>query len=273
MGSGLWRTSRLRRLPCWSAGVAQMQHAAWGARRAGRGGAWLLPSRAPHSAFSRRRLHAAVAAQTVPAAMLPAVPTAATASMAEAVTPAAAAAEGDGGEAPHVPVLLAEVLSFFQGRLEVYVDGTLGAGGHASALMHQHPEMRTLVGFDLDTTAHAIAAARLQQQGAHVVQLARTGVGEGLAVVPPQPAPAGPAGAAAAAAPPTAYIVHSNFGALRQVLAQVPGASLVGGVDGILLDLGISSMQVGRRLAGRGGGSEVLPGSQGCESSYTRSGC
>ena len=137
-------------------------------------------------------------------------------------------------DAPHVPVLLEEVLSFFAGRrLEMYVDGTLGAGGHASALLRAHPELQTLVGFDLDTTAHSIAATRLAAVGASVVRVGRPGDGNAHTAL-------------ASEASPTAYIVHSNFGALRQVLGGdgLPCGSLTGKVDGLLLDLGISSMQV-----------------------------
>lgn len=46
----------------------------------------------------------------------------------------------EAGDQPHVPVLLEQVLSFFRGRkLGVYVDATLGAGGHASAVLREHP--------------------------------------------------------------------------------------------------------------------------------------
>lgn len=45
----------------------------------------------------------------------------------------------ESAEQPHVPVLLEQVLSFFRGRkLAVYVDATLGAGGHASAVLREH---------------------------------------------------------------------------------------------------------------------------------------
>eukprot|EP00887_Chlorella_sp_A99_P001107 scaffold14.g1107.t1 len=219
----LWGGAKLSRLRCLRAGrlvPPRLAHplpepAAWGTAACPR-------SRQPQQQHSRR-VHAAVA-QPSPAAPAPAPP--------------------DDG-APHVPVLLEEVLSFFQGRpLEVYVDGTLGAGGHATHLLRQHPELRTLVGFDLDPAAHAIAAARLAAAGASVARLAH-GPGGALSAQDggnggaPDPAVAG-----AGRPQPQAVIVHSNFGALREVLGQLPGGSLVGRVDGLLLDLGISSMQV-----------------------------
>lgn len=74
---------------------------------------------------------------------------------------AAASTPREVGEAPHVPVLMRQVLECFQGvRLRAYVDGTMGAGGHASAVVRAHPEMQTFVGFDVDPLAHDIARPR-----------------------------------------------------------------------------------------------------------------
>lgn len=150
---------------------------------------------------------------------------------------------------PHVSVLLAEVLAAFEGRqVRRYVDGTLGAAGHAAAMLAQHPELQTLVGFDLDPTAHALASTRLAAAGAKVVpvSVAATGAASYDAA----------AAAAAAAGPgPAAFLVRSNFGRMARVLQQLPlggaggdGATDDGRVDAVLLDLGISSMQVGRDL-------------------------
>jgi hypothetical protein len=160
------------------------------------------------------------------------------AASAEQLSPAVPASQP-----PHVSVLLHEVLGFFEGlRVETYVDGTLGAGGHASEMLRHHPELSTLVGFDLDVSAHAIATARLEQQGAQV------------ALVTPQLGPAGrltipaehaqPAPPAARASAPSSYIIHSNFGSMKPALSQLWGGSLMGAADAVLLDLGISSMQV-----------------------------
>lgn len=46
--------------------------------------------------------------------------------------------------------------------MQVYVDGTLGAGGHATAVVGEHPELRTLVGLDVDPLAHELAGARIR---------------------------------------------------------------------------------------------------------------
>lgn len=174
-----------------------------------------------------------------------------------ASTAAASAAQQVEREAtadpPHVSVLLDEVLAAFGGRqVRCYVDGTLGAAGHAAAMLAQHPELQSLVGFDLDPTAHALASARLADAGARVVPVAVSATG----------AASFEAGAPAPGVGPTAFIVRSNFGRIARVLQQLPlggasagggdgghggsGALDGGGVDAILLDLGISSMQVGR---------------------------
>ena len=67
-------------------------------------------------------------------------------------------------EAPHVPVLLDKVLGGFEGRdVSVFVDGTLGAGGHARGILTQHPELKTFVGIDQDLTALALAKETLSR--------------------------------------------------------------------------------------------------------------
>ncbi len=63
---------------------------------------------------------------------------------------------------PHAPVLLNEVLAVFDGmRILSFVDGTLGAGGHAEAILSAHPEIETFIGCDRDPDALALAKERL----------------------------------------------------------------------------------------------------------------
>lgn len=63
---------------------------------------------------------------------------------------------------PHISVMLEEVLSLFgEGQLNVFFDGTVGAGGHARALLEAHPEIELYIGCDKDPDALAIAAKNL----------------------------------------------------------------------------------------------------------------
>jgi 16S rRNA (cytosine1402-N4)-methyltransferase len=108
--------------------------------------------------------------------------------------------------APHVPVLLKETLEGLQVREGgVYIDGTVGAGGHSAAIMGLAPNV-SLLGLDVDPTALALATTRLQPY-----------IDEGRA-----------------------RLVRSNFSNLDSV-AEREGFAPAGGV---LLDLGVSSMQL-----------------------------
>jgi len=122
---------------------------------------------------------------------------------------------------PHIPVLLEPILEMFRGQhVRVYLDGTLGAGGHAAAIAQEHPEMELLIGLDQDPTAHREAGKKLD---------AVTGArGEG-------------------GAPLRVHMVQANFRDLASVIASLPPdvkELLGGGVDGMLFDLGVSSMQL-----------------------------
>lgn len=102
---------------------------------------------------------------------------------------------------PHLSVLLNEVVKSFDGmRLGTFVDATLGAGGHALAILTAHPEIEHFFGIDQDRHALQIAQERL------------------------------------AAFQKKVTFIHANFSAIKQQnLSQC---------DGILLDLGVSSMQL-----------------------------
>lgn len=68
-------------------------------------------------------------------------------------------------DATHIPVLLDETLdALAPGRGGLFVDATLGLGGHAAALLERFPEAR-LVGLDRDPEARAHAARRLAPFG------------------------------------------------------------------------------------------------------------
>ena len=106
----------------------------------------------------------------------------------------------------HVPVLLREVLEALRpSRGGLFVDATLGLGGHAEAILDASPDVR-LVGIDRDPEALALARERLARFGARFVSV--EGRHEELAV-------------------------HLD----RLGHAEV---------DGVLADLGVSSLQLDR---------------------------
>jgi 16S rRNA (cytosine1402-N4)-methyltransferase len=69
--------------------------------------------------------------------------------------------------ARHEPVLVTEVLRFLRNGPGLYLDATLGDGGHAQALLSAEPEAR-LLGCDRDPVALAFARDRLERFGARV---------------------------------------------------------------------------------------------------------
>lgn len=63
----------------------------------------------------------------------------------------------------HRPVLVHEVLAIFQNmEIRFFFDGTLGAGGHARALLEAHPEIERYIGCDWDAQGLRIAANELK---------------------------------------------------------------------------------------------------------------
>ena len=66
------------------------------------------------------------------------------------------------GDYPHISVMLKECLDFFEKRqLRTFFEGTLGAGGHAEAILKAHPEIECYIGCDQDPEALEIARKRL----------------------------------------------------------------------------------------------------------------
>ena len=66
----------------------------------------------------------------------------------------------------HIPVLLQAVLSFLQVRPGgVYIDGTVGGGGHAAAILAASAPDGRLLGLDRDPAALEIALERLAPYG------------------------------------------------------------------------------------------------------------
>ncbi|KAL5850006.1 hypothetical protein ACOSQ4_008019 [Xanthoceras sorbifolium] len=115
----------------------------------------------------------------------------------------------------HNPVMLGEVLDVFSSSRTIssFVDCTLGAAGHSSAVIQAHPELKLYIGIDVDPLAHEKAQA-------HIDSL--------LHAYPNL----------------KAYTFVKNFRHIKSVLNEVDQNLLNSGVDGILMDLGMSSMQV-----------------------------
>ena len=106
----------------------------------------------------------------------------------------------------HTPVLVDSVLHYLQPTPNgIYVDGTLGGGGHAEQiLMSSFPSGR-VIGFDMDSDAIAFARKRLERFGNRVT------------------------------------FIRDNVANIRKSLSDAG----VGQLDGLLLDLGVSSHQIG----------------------------
>ncbi len=101
----------------------------------------------------------------------------------------------------HVPVLVDEVLkNLLCDATRTVVDGTVGAGGHAEAILSARSDV-TLIGVDRDPHAIGLAASRLERFGARV---------------------------------------RLVCGVYSDLADAVRGER----VDGVLLDLGVSSMQI-----------------------------
>jgi 16S rRNA (cytosine1402-N4)-methyltransferase len=107
----------------------------------------------------------------------------------------------------HKPVLMREVLEVFAGKqLRIFFDGTLGAGGHARAILEAHPEIERYIGCDRDPRGLELAGANLA---------------------------------------PWREKVEFVRGSYAEQVSQVAGC-----IDGFLIDIGVSSMQLDERERG-----------------------
>lgn len=118
----------------------------------------------------------------------------------------------EGSVQVHRPVLVREVLDLLVTKPDgIYVDGTLGAGGHAEALLGRIGPEGRLMGVDRDSDILEIARARLsgdQRISFH----------------------------------------HGSFDELGDEKEDEEG--IVPAIDGVLLDLGVSSLQLDRAERG-----------------------
>lgn len=64
----------------------------------------------------------------------------------------------------HFPALLKEFIEVFKdSQIQIFFDATLGAAGHAIAILEEHPEINMFIGFDQDKEALDIANANLKR--------------------------------------------------------------------------------------------------------------
>ena len=111
----------------------------------------------------------------------------------------------------HIPVMLTEVLDYMQPRPGgVYADGTLGGGGHAEEILKRIVPGGRLIGIDRDPVAIEAASQRL--------------IGYGSAFAP----------------------ILSHHKAILDILKDIDVEAL----DGMLMDLGVSSHQLDTPLRG-----------------------
>jgi 16S rRNA (cytosine1402-N4)-methyltransferase len=105
----------------------------------------------------------------------------------------------------HLSVLPEEVIHYLKPRPGgIYLDGTLGGGGHARLILERCTPGGMLIGIDQDQEALQAAGQRLADFGS------------------------------------AARLVHGNFGDLAQHLDRLE----IPGLDGFILDLGVSSHQL-----------------------------
>jgi 16S rRNA (cytosine1402-N4)-methyltransferase len=105
----------------------------------------------------------------------------------------------------HVPVLVSELLGFLQPRSGgLYIDGTVGGGNHAAAILAASSPDGFLLGIDRDDEALSAAKKKLSPYRDRV------------------------------------NLVCGNYARMGEIAAKLG----IGAVDGVLLDIGVSSQQL-----------------------------
>jgi 16S rRNA (cytosine1402-N4)-methyltransferase len=105
----------------------------------------------------------------------------------------------------HLPVMPGEVLALLQPRSgEIHLDGTIGGGGHARMILEASAPEGRLIGLDRDPAALARTQQALAEFGRRLI------------------------------------LRHRNFSEAADVLGELG----IDGLDGMLLDLGVSSFQL-----------------------------
>lgn len=112
----------------------------------------------------------------------------------------------------HKPVLLDEVIEYLDPKPnQNYIDGTVGAGGHAERILEKTGPHGRLIGFDLNAEAIKQAGKRLKKYKNRVT------------------------------------LYHSNYSQIDRVVYEQSGLHKI---SGVLLDLGISSFQLESKSRG-----------------------
>lgn len=111
----------------------------------------------------------------------------------------------------HIPVLYEECISNLKIKSRgIYVDGTLGGGGHAMGIAQKLDRDGLLIGIDRDMDAIEAAGKRLESAQCRV------------------------------------ELVHNTYANIKEILASLG----VEGIDGALLDIGVSSFQLDNKDRG-----------------------
>jgi len=111
----------------------------------------------------------------------------------------------------HIPVLLNECIDYLAIRPDgIYCDGTIGGGGHASRICGKLSDRGTLIGIDKDADAIEASRGKLADAGCKTV------------------------------------FVQDDYADIKAVLADQG----IKGIDGALLDLGVSSYQLDNKERG-----------------------
>jgi len=104
----------------------------------------------------------------------------------------------------HIPVMAQEVVRYLvTGNGGIYLDCTVGTGGHAAKILEVTSPYGRLIGIDVDPQAISLAKENLSLYGDRV------------------------------------SLIHGNFADLGQILA----GQGISEVDGVLMDLGVSALQ------------------------------
>jgi len=112
---------------------------------------------------------------------------------------------------PHEPVLFNEIIHALQPHSSgIYVDGTVGAGGHARGILEACAPEGRLLGLDIDQQALALARENLAPYGERV------------------------------------FLSQASYDTILDAIHKAGWQA----VDGIVLDLGVSSMQLDARERG-----------------------